>query len=55
MKRRKKKGKRLKNPWGKLIYLLFLIGSTILVSFRGGNISYLLFYFALLLPVLAFL
>lgn len=55
MKRRKKKGKRLKNRWGKLIYLLFLIGSTILVSFRGGNISYLLFYFALLLPVLAFL
>ena len=35
MKRRKKKGKRLKNRWGKLIYLLF--------------------YFALLLPVLAFL
>ena len=55
MKGKKKKEKRLKNRWGKLLYLFFLIGATILVSCRGGNISYLLFYFALLLPVLAFL
>ena len=54
MKGKKKKEKRLKNRWGKLLYLFFLIGATILVSCRGGNISYLLFYFALLLPVLAF-
>ncbi len=39
----------------KLIYLLFLIGATVLVSFRGGNISYMLFYFILILPVLAIL
>ncbi len=37
----------------KIIYLFFLIGSIVLVSFRGGNIPYLLFYFALLIPVLA--
>lgn len=55
MKGKKKKEKRLKNRWGKLLYLFFLIGATILVSCRGGNISYLLFYFALLLPMLAFL
>ena len=54
MKGKKKKEKRLKKRWGKLLYLFFLIGATILVSCRGGNISYLLFYFALLLPVLAF-
>lgn len=37
----------------KLVYFLFLGISIALVSFRGGNISYLLFYFALLVPVLA--
>lgn len=39
----------------KLIYLIFLTGATVLVSFKGGNISYMLFYFALILPVLALL
>lgn len=37
----------------KILYILFLIGSILLVSFRGGSVSYLFFYFALLLPVLA--
>lgn len=37
----------------KIIYFIFLIGSAVLVSFRGGNIPYLLFYFALLIPALA--
>ncbi len=37
----------------KIIYIISLIGSAVLVSFRGGNIPYLLFYFALLVPVLA--
>lgn len=37
----------------KIIYILLLIGATVLASFRGGNISYMLFYFTLLLPVLA--
>lgn len=37
----------------KIIYFIFLAGSAVLVSFRGGNIPYLLFYFALLIPVLA--
>lgn len=36
------------------LYFLLLIGSAVLVSFRGGNIAWLLFYFALLLPALAF-
>lgn len=40
---------------GRLLYLLFLAGTTALVSLRGGTVSYLLFYFALLLPILAFL
>ena len=39
----------------KAAYLLFLIGSTVLVSFQGKAVSYLLFYFALLLPLLALL
>lgn len=37
----------------KIIYFIFLVGSAVLVSFRGGNIPYLLFYFALLIPILA--
>lgn len=37
----------------KIIYFIFLIGSIVLASFRGGNIPYMLFYFALLIPVLA--
>lgn len=36
----------------KILYVLFLIGSIALVSLYGGNISYLLFYFALFLPAL---
>lgn len=39
----------------RLIYLLFLTGSIVLVSLRGGGIAYLLFYFAVLLPCLALL
>lgn len=39
----------------KAVCLLFLIGSTVLVSFQGKAVSYLLFYFALLLPLLALL
>lgn len=35
--------------------LLFIIGSTVLVSFQGKAVSYLLFYFSLLLPLLALL
>ena len=52
--RKKRKNKRIRRP-GRLLYLLFLAGATALVSLRGGNISYLLFYFALALPILAFL
>lgn len=37
----------------RLIYALFLTGTIIMVSCYGGNISYLLFYFAILLPVSA--
>lgn len=37
----------------RLAYFLFLAGAAALVSIRGGSISYLLFYFALMLPVLA--
>ena len=37
----------------RIIYLLFLIGSIILVSFVGGTVPYTLFYLALLLPVLS--
>lgn len=39
----------------KIIYVLFLAATVVLVSFRGGSIAYLLFYFALMLPVLAVL
>lgn len=53
-KETKQKNKRIRRP-GRLLYLLFLAGATALVSLRGGNISYLLFYFALTLPILAFL
>lgn len=37
----------------KVIYLVFLAGSGVLVSNRGGSIPYLLFYFSLMLPILA--
>lgn len=37
----------------KVLYLLFLAGMIALVSFRGGNIPWMMFYFALLLPVMA--
>lgn len=37
----------------KVLYVLFLIGTAVLVSFHGGNVPWLLFYFALLLPVMA--
>lgn len=37
----------------KALYVLFLIGTIVLVSFRGGNISWMLFYFALMLPFMA--
>lgn len=39
----------------KIIYALLLIGSVVLVSFRGGTISWLLFYFMLTIPALALL
>lgn len=39
----------------KLIYLALLTASIVLVSYRGGTISWLLFYFMLLIPVLALL
>lgn len=38
-----------------ILYTAFLIGSIVLVSFRGGTIAWLLFYFMLMLPVLALL
>lgn len=37
----------------RIIYLLFTVGATVLVSFAGGTVSYTLFYLALLLPVLS--
>lgn len=39
----------------RLIYAVLLAGSVILVSFRGGTISWLLFYFMLMIPSLALL
>lgn len=36
----------------KIIYFLCLIGSGVFVSFYGGNIPYLFFYFTLAIPVL---
>lgn len=37
----------------RLFYLLFLVGAVVMASCYGGNISYLLLYFALLLPLSA--
>lgn len=37
----------------RLCYLAFLIGAGVLVSNRGGSASYMLFYFAVMLPILA--
>lgn len=39
----------------KLIYFALLIGSVVLVSFRGNAVSWLIFYFMLSLPLLALL
>lgn len=39
----------------KIIYAALLIGSIVLVSFRGGAIPWLLFYFMLAIPILALL
>lgn len=36
----------------KIIYILLLAGSVVLVSYRGGTIPWLLFYFMLMIPVL---
>ena len=38
----------------RIIYIVFLIGTGVFASFYGGNIPYMLFYFALLLPVFCF-
>lgn len=38
----------------KILYVFCLAGVTVLVSYYGGNIPWMLFYFVLLLPVLAF-
>lgn len=40
--------------WNRVVYLVFLIATGIFASFYGGNIPYMLFYFALLLPVFCF-
>lgn len=57
MKKRKLRkqtgGKKL--SWQKILYPLFLIFATVLVSYYGGPVPYLLFYFAIMLPVLALL
>lgn len=37
----------------RILLMLFILGSGILVGFRGGSVSYLLFYSSLILPVLA--
>lgn len=39
----------------RLICLAFIIGSTIFASYYGGNISYALFYIAILLPIVSYL
>ena len=39
----------------RIIYLLFLIGATVLVSFVGGTIPYAFFYLVLLIPILSIL
>lgn len=39
----------------KVVYIVLLTGSIILVSFRGGTIPWLLFYFMLMIPLLALL
>lgn len=39
----------------KIIYIALLIGSVVLVSFRGGVIAWMLFYFMLMIPILALL
>lgn len=39
----------------RLIYLALLVGSIVLVSFKGGKIPWLLFYFMLTIPVLSVL
>lgn len=39
----------------KIMYLVLLAGAVVLVSFRGGTISWLLFYFMLMIPVLTLL
>ena len=54
MNRKKgKKKRKLRLP--QVIYILFLIGTGVFVSFRGGAFSYALFYAALLYPPLALL
>lgn len=51
----RKRGRGKKPAWQKILYPLFLILTTVLVSYYGGPAPYLLFYFAVMLPVLALL
>lgn len=37
----------------RIVYLIFLIGTGVLVSNKGGSAAYMLFYFAVMLPILA--
>ena len=37
----------------RILLILFILGSGILVGFRGGSVSYLLFYSSLILPILS--
>lgn len=55
MKRRKQREKNSRKgfPIQRILYPAFLILTTVLVSFYGGPVPWMLFYFALMLPVLA--
>lgn len=37
----------------RIIYAIFLVSSTVLVSFKGGSITYAFFYLSLLIPVVS--
>lgn len=39
----------------RMLWLILFLGSIILISFRGGNISYCLFFFLLLFPIFSYL
>jgi len=54
-KKEKKQKKHRRPRLPQVIYVLFLIGTAVFVSFRGGAFSYALFYAALIYPPLALL